>query len=162
MRHTTIALLIAALASCGDKTAGGHEHEPGDGHDEHGPSVPVDPEPAPAEDHAHAEVPLGSIEIDGMQLELAQGHGPVTAGEQAHLVVKLPYSDSGETVVRAWIGSQNRTLSYVGKGTYAAAHDDYDIHATAPDPLAEDARWWIEIVKPDGSKYLGSAQPLVD
>lgn len=114
------------------------------------------------EGHAHDEVELGVVTIGDMEVELAQGHGKVVAGQEGHLVVKLPYTDNGATVVRAWLGSEDRTLSYVGRGEYAASHDDYDIHAAAPATLPEDVRWWIEIQKPDGSKSLGSVQPLMD
>lgn len=113
-------------------------------------------------DHAHEEVPLETITIAGMEIELAQGHGAVEAGKESHLVVKLPYSDQGETIVRAWLGTEDRTASYVGKGEYAASHDDYDIHATAPDPLPDGVKWWIEIVKPDATKHVGSAKPILD
>jgi hypothetical protein len=113
----------------------------------------------PQEDHAHAEEPLGTVKIGDMTVELAQGHGAVTAGKEGHLVVKLPYTDHGSTIVRAWIGTADRTLSYVGKGEYAASHDDYDVHATAPDPLPANTMWWIEIEKPDGTKAVGSAKP---
>ena len=97
------------------------------------------------EDHAHAEDPLGTIIMGEHSVELAQGHGGVVAGEESHLVVKLPYSDAGATVVRAWLGSSDRTLSFVGLGEYAASHDDYDIHAVAPDPLPENPMWQIEL-----------------
>ena len=43
--------------------------------------------------------------------------------------------------VRAWIGISDPLFSYVGKGTYAPSHDDYDVHATAPTPLPENMRW---------------------
>ncbi|MCP3918100.1 MAG: hypothetical protein GY711_21335 [bacterium] len=114
------------------------------------------------EDHEHDEEPLGTVEIGGMQVEFAQGHGSVAAGEEGHLVVKLPYSDNGATTVRAWIGTEDRTLSYVGKADYAKSHDDYDAHANAPDPLPENVMWWVEIEKPDGTKAVGSVQPLMD
>ena len=107
-------------------------------------------------DHAHDEVSLGTFDIGGMKVEAAQGHGAVEAGKEGHLVVKLPYKDNGSTVVRAWIGTADRTLSTVGKGEYAPSHDDYDIHAVAPSPLPADAHWWIEIEKPDGTKAVGS------
>jgi hypothetical protein len=86
----------------------------------------------------------------------------VAAGSEGHLVVKLPYSDGGATTVRAWIGGEDRTLSIVGKGQYAPSHDDYDVHAVAPDPLPAGARWWIELERPDGQRLLGSAEPLLD
>ncbi len=125
-------------------------------------STETERESEDSEDHSHDEDSLGTVEIGDLSVELAQGHGAITGGSEGHLVVKLPYSDSGSTVVRAWIGTEDRTLSYVGKGEYAPSHDDYDVHATAPDPLPADARWWIEIAKPDGTKVVGSAQPILE
>lgn len=133
---------------------GTHVHEDGSVHTDHGTATS-----APHDD-AHEEFPIGTVTIAGMQVELAQGHGTVEAGKESHLVVKLPYSDSGQTTVRAWIGTEDRTASYVGKGLYAPAHDDYDIHAMAGDPLPANAMWWIEIEKPDGTRVVGSAKPL--
>ena len=97
-----------------------------------------------------------------LELTLAQGHGAVEAGKEGHLVVKLPYNDNGASVVRAWIGTDDPTLSFVGKGEYAPSHDDYDIHAMAPDPLPEGAMWWIEVTKPDGASVVGSIAPITD
>ncbi len=109
------------------------------------------------EDHDHGEeVELGTFDIGGISVEAAQAHGEVKAGEEGHLVIKLPYNDKGETVVRAWIGVEDRTLSSVGKGEYAPSHDDYDIHMMAPDPMPEGTEWWIEVEKPDGTKAVGS------
>jgi len=144
---TPVPVLLATLAACGDSRV----------------DAPPREAPAPADGgaHEHAEEPLGKHRIGDLEVELAQGHGPVVAGREAHLVVKLPFSDRGSTVVRAWLGTQDRTLSYVGKGAYAAAHDDYDVHATAPDPLPADTRWWIEIEKPDGTRLVGSARPIL-
>lgn len=142
-------------SSAKDHDGGGtHVHDDGSVHDDHAEDNHAE------EDHAHDEVSLGTVMIGDMEVELAQGHGSVAAGQEGHLVVKLPYNDQGATVVRAWIGTEDRTLSYVGKGEYAPSHDDYDIHAVAPDPLPEDAMWWIEIEKPDGTKVLGSARPI--
>lgn len=164
----TLALLAAlglALAGCGDSSsdeqhsdsAGGHTHADGSAHDDH-----ADDTHKGEEDHVHDETALDPATIGDMTVELAQGHGAVEAGKESHLVVKLPYNDNGATVVRAWIGTEDRTLSFVGKGEYAASHDDYDIHAMAPDPLPENAMWWIEIEKPDGTKSVGSAMPIMD
>jgi len=114
------------------------------------------------DDHAHEEISLGTAKVGDMQVALAQGHGTVEAGKEGHLVAKLPYNDNGATIVRAWIGTKDRTLSLVGKGEYAASHDDYDVHAMAPEPLPENVMWWIEIEKPDGTRFVGSARPLTD
>jgi hypothetical protein len=114
------------------------------------------------EDHAHDEVSLGKAKVGDLEVELAQGHGGVEAGKEGHLVVKLPYNDAGATIVRAWIGTADRTASMVGKGTYAPSHDDYDVHADAPKPLPADAMWWVEVEKPDGTKLVGSAKPIVE
>ena len=113
-------------------------------------------------DHAHDEISLGKHKIGEIKVEAAQGHGKVKAGKEGHLVIKLPFNDKGETVVRAWIGTDDRTLSTVGKGDYAASHDDYDIHAVAPKPLPKGAKWWVEIEKLDGTKAVGSIPLLKD
>lgn len=151
------ALTFAAfLTSCGEKEHGhdhgtetaeahGHEHAEGEGHGDH--------------DHEHDEVPLGTFTAGDMEIEAAQSHGNLEAGKEGHLVIKLPHNDAGATVVRAWIGTEDRTLSTVGRGEYAASHDDYDIHAMAPNPLPEGTKWWVEIEKPDGSKSIGSVAP---
>ncbi len=109
--------------------------------------------------HDHDEVSLGKFKAGDLEIEAAQGHGKVKAGKEGHLVITLSYKDKGATVVRAWIGTEDRTLSSVGKGAYAAAHNDYDIHAMAPNPLPADAKWWVEIEKPDGTKLIGSIAP---
>lgn len=146
-----LSFLATLLAACG-----GSDETP-----DRSPSPGASPpESGGEEQHEHAETPLGTVTIGDLEVELAQGHGGIAAGKEGHLVVGLPYSDGGSTIVRAWIGTEDRTLSYVGKGEYAPAHDDYDVHATAPDPLPEDAMWWIEIERPDGTKLVGSAQPL--
>jgi len=176
-KHTAAGLAMLAalgltLAGCGESGSGddhahgpdthehaedSHTHADGSTHDDH-----ADDSHMGEEDHAHDETALDPATIGDMTVELAQGHGAVEAGKESHLVVKLPYNDNGATVVRAWIGSEDRTLSFVGKGEYAPSHDDYDIHAMAPDPLPESTMWWIEIEKPDGTKVVGSARPIMD
>ena len=154
-RPLPLWLLAPALALA----CGGHEGDHGHPH----PAEGAEAGPAEhSEDHEHAEDPLGTVALGEHRVELAQGHGAVLPGKECPLVVKLPYSDKGSTVVRAWIGGEDRTLSYVGKGEYAPAHDDYDVHATAPDPLPEGARWWVELELPDGSRLLGSAEPILE
>jgi hypothetical protein len=149
--------LSALLIGCGEKetntTGSSASAEEAHGH-------PHDGDEGDA--HAHAEgeeVPLGTFKAADLEIEAAQGHGMVDAGKEGHLVIKLPYKDDGATVVRAWIGSEDRTLSAVGKGEYAPSHDDYDIHAIAPSPLPADAKWWVELEKPDGTKIVGSIAP---
>ena len=146
--------LVALLASCG-----GSEEDP-----KSSTNPPADATAPPADEeegHAHDEVPLATVTVGDFSVELKQGHGVVTAGMEGHLVVKLPYNDAGATLLRAWIGTEDRTASLVGKGDYAASHDDYDIHAMAPDPLPENVQWWFEIEKPDGTKVVGSAKPIL-
>lgn len=158
---------MAALGlciSCGDSntssTASSSEEEGGPAHPEDG----VEPahEEEGEHEHEHEEIALGTHDVSGISVEAAQGHGDVEAGKESHLVIKLPYNDNGQTVVRAWIGTTDRTLSAAGKGEYAPSHDDYDIHAVAPDPLPEGAQWWLEIEKPDGTKAVGSIPLLKD
>lgn len=142
-RYLSAIALSTSLLACG----AGHDHP-------HGTEA--------GDDHHHDEVSLGTTPVGDLEVELAQGHGAVVAGAEGHLVVKLPYTDDGATVVRAWIGTEDRTLSLVGKGDYAPSHDDYDVHADAPDPLPDGVQWWIEVQKPDGTKLVGSADPILE
>lgn len=159
----SLLLFVSGCGNSGDENketgsdAGGDTHTHADGmtHDDHADG-------SGDHDHAHDEVELDPVMIGGMRIELAQGHGAVAAGEEGHLVVKLPYNDNGATTVRAWIGGEDRTMSMVGNGEYAPSHDDYDIHAVAPDPLPATTMWWIEIEKPDGTKIIGSAEPILE
>lgn len=173
MIHPTRLLAVSLLfvaASCGH----GHEHSGSVETDETEAAEAPEHVDSPAEeDHAdesgdvhegsdgHDEVSLGSVAIGDLDVLLAQGHGAVEAGHEGHLVVKLPYTDQGATVVRAWIGTDDRTLSFVGKGSYSEASDEYDVHATAPVPLPAEPWWWIEIEPPVGEKLLGFARPIL-
>ncbi len=134
-----------------------HVHADGSTHAAHAPAN----DEAEEHGHAHDEVSLGTVTIGDMKVDFAQGHGNVEAGKEGHLVVKLPYNDKGATVVRAWIGTKDRFVSVVGKGEYAPSHDDYDVHAVAPDPLPTNAMWWVEIQKPGGNSVVGSVKPLM-
>ena len=151
---STLALSVL-LVSCGDKDkhAHGHDHS----HDNETTEDKDHEDHIGHDDHDHGEeVALGSHEIQGIKVEAAQSHGAVEAGKEGHLILKLPYNDKGETVVRVWIGTADKTLSSAGKGVYAPSHDDYDIHTVAPDPLPAESKWWVEITKPDGDKSTGS------
>lgn len=152
-RLGSLGLVLLAAACGGAEDPGARDAAP---------AAPAAPAGHTGDDHAHAETPLGTVTIGDLEVELAQGHGGIVAGQEGHLVVKLPYSDGGSTIVRAWIGGADRTLSLVGKGEYAPSHDDYDVHAMAPSPLPADALWWIEIERPDGTKLVGSAEPLME
>jgi hypothetical protein len=140
LKHIIPAISLSTmLVSCGENHDSGHHTA---AEEEHG--------------HGHDEVSLGSFTAGDMKIEASQGHGKVEAGKEGHLVLKLPHKDKGATVVRAWIGTEDRTMSAVGKGDYDASHNVYNIHAIAPKPLPEGAKWWVEIEKPDGTKAIGS------
>ncbi|MBX2850661.1 MAG: hypothetical protein KTR15_02815 [Phycisphaeraceae bacterium] len=166
---TKTSTLLLALCStlwivgCGESGGddGTHTHADGTVHKDGDHEEPK-PEPK-QDDHDHGEeTELPAITIGDMQVELAQAHGAIEAGKEGHLIVKLPYDDKGETIVRAWIGTEDRTLSNPKNGDYAPSHGDYDIHTMAPDPLPENVMWWIEIQKPDGTKVVGSAKPITE
>lgn len=153
----TLGLTLVGCSKHGnghDDDDHGHVHADdadGNGHaDDH----PDDDAGHGADDHQ--EVPLGTAAVGDLQVQCAQGHGETAAGKEMHLVVKLPHNDNGSTVVRAWIGTEDRLASMVAKGDYAPSHDDYDIHAQAPSPLPAGAKWWIEVEQPDGTKSVGS------
>jgi hypothetical protein len=162
--------LLASISACerrGEQATtpshpgGAHSHSHAEGtHHAHSEGEQAHHHDDHDHDHDHDEIELGMFTFGDMQVKLAQSHGMVEPGKEGHLVVKLPYNDGGATIVRAWLGTEDRTLSYVGRGEYAASHDDYDIHAMAPDPLPENTMWWVEIEKPDGTKTIGSAPAL--
>ena len=155
MRAILYVLLLGSCLLCA--CDGGHGHSHGDGTHTHDDGSSHSHESAPDE---HEEVSLGATKVGDLELTLAQGHGKVAAGKECHLVVKLPYKDDGATAVRVWLGTPDRTTSLVTRAEYATDHDDYDAHAMAPDPLPEEVRWWIELEQPDGTKLIGSADPL--
>ncbi|HVS19320.1 MAG TPA: hypothetical protein VMT18_12015 [Planctomycetota bacterium] len=167
--HVFAAVLTLALTvACGgsepttpaEPHADDHAHE--SGAEPHAHEGAADPVGDAGDDHAHDELPLGTAPVGELTVTFAQGHGTLAAGKEAHLVVKLPYNDGGETIVRGWIGTEDRTLSLVGKAEYAASHDDYDLHAMAPSPLPEGVRWWVELERPDGTRLAGSVAPLME
>lgn len=154
IKKRAIITILCVIGHLGCSPDNGQK--PQDGHDHPHPHPHPEQNEANSESHEHDEVSLGKFDIDGIMVEAAQGHGNVEPGKEGHLVIKLPYNDNGQTTVRAWIGGNDRTLSSVGKGDYAASHDDYDIHAVAPDPMPENAQWWVEIEKSDGVSHVGS------
>ncbi len=155
MTNATIWMLAAASATI--LLAGCGKEEPTDE-----PTGSADAAKDAAKDntvmgnHGHEETSLGTTTVGDLTIECWQGHGQTAAGKEMHLVVKLPHNDAGQSAVRAWIGTEDRLQSLVAKGTYAPAHDDYDVHVEAPTPLPDDAAWWIEVELPDGTTHLGS------
>ncbi|MFG0291881.1 MAG: hypothetical protein ACF8MJ_01875 [Phycisphaerales bacterium JB050] len=108
-------------------------------------------------DHDHGEdEPLGTAMIGDIEIEAVQGHGEAAAGKELHIEITLPYSDNGATEVRVWIGTEDRFASVVEKADYSSGSKQYSAHADAPDPLPENAAWWIEITQPDGTVHTGS------
>lgn len=113
------------------------------------------------DDHDHSDAhPLGKAMIGDIEIEAWQGHGRAAAGKELHLALKIPHTDSGATTVRVWVGTENRFASVVERASYSSSRNGYSTHVTAPDPLPENAAWWIEITKPDGSVHLGSMKLL--
>ncbi|MGA0901022.1 MAG: hypothetical protein ACO3SO_11530 [Luteolibacter sp.] len=158
-KHLMLPILAfsVGLIACGEKKSG-HDH-PHDDHDHpHGEGNVENREDHGDHDHGE-ETELGSFKVGDLDIQAAQAHGSLAAGKEGHLVIKLPYKDGGSSIVRAWIGTEDRTLSQVGKGVYTPSHDDYDIHTMAPSPLPEGVKWWVEVQKPDGTKLVGSVTP---
>lgn len=167
MKTNTLLLALSStlwIAGCGESNddhaeEGTHTHADGTVHKDGDHDEGADT--GHGDDHG-VETPLPAATIGDMQVELTQAKGVIEPGKEGILLVKLPYDDKGETIVRAWIGTEDRTLSMVGKGVFAPSHGDYDVHTMAPDPLPENAMWWVEIEKPDGTKVVGSTTPLTE
>ena len=153
--------------------AGGHAHADGTTHAAHGDEAPAAAASEDTHMHedgtthaAHGSAPseeptesLGTATIGDMEVKFAQGHGVVAAGKEGHLVVMLPENDNGETIVRVWLGTEDRDQYIVTKADYTASKRAYDAHAVAPDPLPQNAMWWVEVEKPDGTTATGSVKP---
>jgi len=142
--------LALAMNACNESSSSSDSHA-------HGDDTHTHAEESHATDDMHESIPLGSIMIDNITVELTQNYGKVDPGEEEHLVVKIPQGDPETLTVRAWIGTEDKTRSYVGKGEYSAVQGVFDIHIIAPESFDPDAKWWIEIEKPDGSVHTGSA-----
>lgn len=167
----TFALAFALmLTACTESNSGtddghahgddSHTHADGSTHGAHDDThTHADGSTHADHDDGHESIVLDPITIEGMSIQLTQNHGPVNAGEEEHLIIKV--DDADILAVRVWIGTEDRTLSFVGKGEYAVINDAFEAHTMAPDPLPENAMWWIEIEKADGSKVIGSAQPVM-
>jgi hypothetical protein len=172
-KATTLTLALSfvlMLPACTESNSGtdaghthgddSHTHADGSTYGEHDDThTHADGSTYADHDDEHESIELDAITIDGMRVELTQNHGPVNAGEEEHLIVRVDGEDI--LAVRVWIGTEDRTLSYVGKGEYAVLNDAFEAHTMAPDPLPENTMWWIEIEKADGTKVIGSAQPVM-
>ena len=108
------------------------------------------------QDHEHDTVPLGRTQLGDLWVECAQDHGAVSAGHESYLSVSLAGDDAGDHLVRAWIGTRDRTRSRVALGEYDAGHKSYGLHVVAPSPLPQGFAWWIEVERPDGTLLVGS------
>ncbi|MDF1836926.1 MAG: hypothetical protein P1V35_03575 [Planctomycetota bacterium] len=145
--------LLVCVSACSDKPQ------------DTAPEAGAKAETVAAEDssgHSHVEVPIGLTKIGDLLVSLAQGHGAMKAGEESHLVIAWPVMDGGATTVRAWIGTSDRSQSLVEKGTFSPSRGDYNVHVMAPDPLPDGVQWWVEIERPNGSRSVGSADPILE
>ncbi|MGJ8635575.1 MAG: hypothetical protein ACSHX5_01835 [Phycisphaerales bacterium] len=153
----TVLSLVLGLAlsmnACTEQSSSSSSHSHGDETHSH-------TEDNHAAEDMHESIPLGSMMINDFTVELAQGHGAVHAGEEEHLIVKLQSSEDEVLAIRAWIGTEDKTLSYVGKGEYSADRDVYDVHMIAPQSLDPDAMWWVELELRDGTIKTGSMKVI--
>ena len=105
------------------------------------------------------------------------GSSTVTIGERTYSFVTTP-SAADEVAVGASASEAMRNLAWAinqpiwdPEGApnqwaddfyYNTTAPNYDVHAMAPDPLPADTMWWIEVEKPDGTKAVGSAKPILE
>ena len=155
MKPITVLSLSLGLAlsmnACTEQSSTPSSHSHGDETHSHA-------EESHAAEDLHESIPLGSINISDLRVELTQNHGVVDPGEEEHLIIKFTDGDQSTMTVRAWIGTEDKTRSFVGIGEYSADQGVFDIHTVAPDNLLPDAKWWIEIEKTDGSVHMGSSK----
>lgn len=149
MRNGLMQMTVAAsLALCGcGKEAGTKEtrkpQEPAGGAHEHG-----------HDDAARRD--LGSAMIGPFEVEVAV-YGTLTPGEESDVDIHAAAAEVRPTAIRAWIGSED------GRGSLRARaeqeSDHYHAHVEAPDPIADDARLWIEIEWAADQRATGSFDP---
>lgn len=154
----TFTLLLAFSGTLWIAGCGGHEDDHHHGEQESGGK---DHHEDHGDIHNNA-VDLIVIDADASGISARQANGAIQAGQECILLVKLDAPSQEIKAVRAWIGGEDRTLSQVGLGHYDADESLYDIHAIAPKPLAEDAMWWIEVERSDGTKVFSTAKPLTN
>lgn len=160
-------LALSACEESGNDADDGHTHAPGEEHehgseagDHHGQGDDGDRGRGHAGADPHEEghgdmFALGPVELGGLTVRALQGHGEAAAGKELHLVVELPEEAAGSTV-RAWIGTDDRLASMVALAEYSESGGGHELHAVAPDPLPENAAWWIEVERSDGTTHVGS------
>ncbi|MFI4916262.1 MAG: hypothetical protein ACIAS6_07145 [Phycisphaerales bacterium JB060] len=150
---------VAGVPACEDTATPDedHSHAGGDGHSHDGREMGEHDGQNHASEHdGHGElINLGDIALGGMQVRAAQGHGQAEAGKELHLIVTLP-QEAANSTVRAWIGTEDRLASTVALADYSEGSGGHELHAIAPDPLPENASWWIEVELPDGTTHVGS------
>ncbi|GJM38509.1 MAG: hypothetical protein DHS20C19_18760 [Acidimicrobiales bacterium] len=158
------AALAFALAGCSEQGADdGHDHDhaghshadDGDDHD-HAEGDDHAHDEGHDDDHDHERVSLGTATLGDTELAAWQSHGQAEAGKELHLIVKPNDASDGATTVRAWIGTEDRLTAMVALGEYDADTGEYNLHATCPNPLSDDAQWWIEMQTPNGVRTIVS------
>ncbi len=90
-----------------------------------------------------APITLESFTVDSLHIgDLALGHFNL-------------YIKGGEpAVVRAWVGDEAATNVLVTKAEFEVDH--HCAHIEVPSPLPADAKLWVEIETPDGTRLKGS------
>lgn len=150
----SIALGLAlSMNACTESSSSSDSHA-------HGDDTHTHAEESHAADDMHESIPLGTMMVNDFTIELTQGHGKVHAGEEEHLIVKLQDSESKILSVRAWIGTEDKTQSFVGKGEFSRDRNVYDVHMSAPESLDPDSKWWIELEMKDGTISTGSMKAI--
>jgi hypothetical protein len=149
MRKYFVLLTAAAiLTGCGEvgdtmlKKQENVEHHEGDGHDHSGEAGHEGHDHAHEAGHDHGEHhDLGTTTTAGISYQVLQLGAPA-GGEQAVEIV-LGTDSAKPAALRAWVGGES------GEGSMKTKADGtgpkYEMHLEVPEPLAADARLWVEV-----------------
>ena len=103
------------------------------------------------------EAPRGApLSLGMLQATIIAPTEAPLAGSTSTLHLSLPEMGNPGNTVSAWCGGPDRRSSQVVEAAYEAADDAYRLAIPTPDPLPGDARWWIEVLQPDGARQVGS------
>ena len=148
----SLSLLAMPLVGCEKKAEGpskptaggakddGHNHKPGEKHDDHG------------DGHDHgATTQLGEQTAEGFTVK-ASRDGEIKAGDDAPIDVWVTGGTDKVATVRFWIGTQDAKGSVKAKAELEK--DNWHTHVEIPNPIPQGGKLWVEIETEKAAKVV--------
>jgi hypothetical protein len=140
-------LSLFAVSGCKDD----HSHPPAAKSPE-----PAAGKPAIVDPHEGGPLALGEAAAGPYTIKAGRDAGPLKPGGEGHIDVDV--TGAPFAAVRVWIGAADGKGSMKGKGEveFADRPNHRHAHAEVPDPLAPDAKLYVEVEAADGAKHVAS------